>query len=114
HTRFPMMVFGHLRILPFVDTNRRDPHVYIDAHGNPTSRALEYVHRFRSLSGRTNQTDPVGEYEELAIAFVNYHATPPSLHPHFPDAGDLRIETFFDRLLVKLIQRNPFLAEGLP
>jgi hypothetical protein len=110
HTRFPMLVFGHLRILPFLDTASN--HLYIDNNGQPTDYALEYASRFRSLAGRTGQTDPVGEYEEVAVAFVDHQANRPMLHRHFPD-GEIRLEAFFDRLVAKLIQRNPFLSEGL-
>lgn len=103
HTRFPMLVFGFLMVLPKV----------VELYGpNGPTPALERLEGLiAATSNRRTITDPPGGYEAAAIAVVDYGVDPPELLPDAPTiSSGLRIEDFVDRLIGFHRERNGVLA----
>ncbi|MDW8291569.1 MAG: hypothetical protein RML84_00500 [Anaerolineae bacterium] len=107
HTRFPMLAFGFLLILPYETASGEQ---VIDQSGQPTPLAWRVLRLLQGVSGRIDPESQVGHYEETALLLVDFNATPVQIHPSFPDSqSGLRIENFFDRLVSRFWQRNPTL-----
>lgn len=110
HTRFPMLVFGFLMILPHEAVSGDRTERVIDPSGQPSALALRVLHLVQSVSGRASPEAAVGRYEETALLVIDFKADSPRVHPTFPAAAsELRIEDFFDRLAARFWQRNPTL-----
>lgn len=100
HTRFPMLVFGFLMVLP------KDEELYTPDVG-PTSALRKLESLLAATSNRRNITDPPGSYEAACVAVVDYRSDPPSLLSDFPSADSgLRIEGFLDRIIQVFEERN--------
>ncbi len=100
HTRFPMLVFGFLMVLPKV------PELYVDGEG-PTSRFRTVEKLLGGTSTRRAITDPPGGYEAAALALVDYDLDVPALISDAPaPESPLRLERFFDTLVELHHQRN--------
>lgn len=99
HTRFPMLVFGFLMVLPKV------PELYDNGQPTQAFRRVEIL--LEATSGRQAVTDPPGGYEAAALVLVNYDMDPPTILEGAPAAGSrLRIEQFFDSLTALHRDRN--------
>lgn len=102
HTRFPMLVFGFLMLVPAVDETWRA--------GKPTDGLRRIAALLERANAREKSGEPPGGYDATALLFVDFRTTPPRLMP-FPDAKTqptLRIENFFDRLVQLYFERNQF------
>lgn len=102
HTRFPMLVFGFLMLVPAVDETWRA--------GKPTDGLRRIAALLERANAREKSGEPPGGYDATALLFVDFDATPPRLMP-WPDAKThptLRIENFFDRLVQLYFERNQF------
>lgn len=114
HGRFPMLVLGFLLVLPYSEYKRdtllptgRD---LVDASGRPTSLGLTIERRFRGARPRRDSVQQGAMFEEVALAVVDFTATPPVLHPTFPSPGSgLRVDNFFEKLATRFRERNRFL-----
>lgn len=99
HTRFPMLIFGFLMILPKVDE--------LFANGAPTPAFERIENLMLATSGRSAVTDPPGSYEAAALVLVNNAVDPPAILADVPSPDSpLRIERFFDSLFGLHAARN--------
>ncbi len=100
HTRFPMLVFGFLMILP------QGPELMAES-GQPTSTLATVERLLVATSTRRAITDPPGSYEAAALAVVDYEPEVPALSPSVPPVDSpLRIEAFFDAIIDLHASRN--------
>lgn len=100
HTRFPMLVFGFLMVLPKV------PELY-DPVSGPTSALTRLEGLIAATSNRRNITDPSGAYEAAAVAVIDYDTDPPNLLADAPGpTSGLRIDDFLDRIMKIYEERN--------
>lgn len=112
HSRFPMLVFGFLMIVPYAvyDANGNIVEEVIDSSGQPTALAQRLKGLLQGVTGRSEPTSLPGAYEEATLLVLNFTAAPVPVHPTFPEpTSNLRIEDFFDRLMRCYRQRNPYL-----
>jgi hypothetical protein len=102
HTRFPMLAFGFLMLVPAVDETW--------SGGKPTDGLRRIAALLERANARQKSDEPPGGYDASALLFVDFKPTPPRLMP-YPDPktqGGLRIENFFDRLVQLYFERNQF------
>lgn len=102
HTRFPMLVFGFLMLVPAVDETW--------SGGKPTDGLRRIAALLERANARQKSDEPPGGYDASALLFVDFRVTPPRLMP-FPDPKTqptLRIEAFFDRLAQLYFERNQY------
>ncbi len=112
HSRFPLLVFGFLMIVPYAvhDASGNVREEVIDRSGQPTATAQRIKSMLQGVTGRVEPTSLPGTYEEAALLALDFTVTPVTVHPTFPEpASNLRIEDFFDRLMRRYRQRNPYL-----
>jgi hypothetical protein len=103
HSRFPMLVFGFVMMLPVGNETIKA--------GKPTDTLTKIAALLERANGREKSDEPPGGYDASALILVDYSASPPKLHPDFPDPktqSGLRIENFFDRLIQLYFSRNQF------
>lgn len=106
HTRFPMLVFGFLMVLPALPE-------LVDEKGRATPSLAALQHLLLATSGRRAVTDPPGSYEEAALVVARYEGDGVEVLEDLPPTGSsLRIETFFDRLWAVYADRNQALLPG--
>jgi hypothetical protein len=91
HTRFPMLVFGFLMVLPCVDE------LYTPGRG-ATSGFRNIASLIAATSVRDAITDPPGAYEAAGLVLVDYAHDPPVPVADAPDPS-LRIDAFFRRII---------------
>ena len=81
HTRFPLLVFGFLMIVPYpvYDASGTAKEEIIDSNGNPTDVAQRIKGMLQGVSGRDDSASLPGTYEAVALlpGFGLYH---PSCH----------------------------------
>lgn len=93
HTRFPMLVFGFLMILP------EGPEL-VSESGKATSTLTNVERLLLATSTRRAITDPPGSYEAAALAVVDYEPEVPVPSSSVPAVDSpLRIEAFFDTIM---------------
>jgi len=112
HSRFPLLVFGFLMIVPYAvyDASGNVVEEVINPSGQPTATAQRIKSILQGVTGRVEPTSLPGTYEEAALLVLDFTATPVAVHPTFPEpASNLRIDDFFDRLVRRYCQRNPYL-----
>jgi hypothetical protein len=112
HSRFPMLVLGHVTTMPYVDQTERD--VLLNSRGIPTTACRRIVNKLYGLSGRNDPTSTPGTFEEVAVAFVNYSKKAAVVCTSYPPSRSraqrtIGLSTFFDRLLQRFRERNPLL-----
>ena len=113
HTRFPLLVFGFLMVVPYAvyDASGNLLEQLIDQNGQPTETAHRIKSMLQGVTGRIEPTSLPGAYEEAALLVLNFTTSPVTVHPDFPEpASNLRIDDFFDRLMSRYRQRNPYLT----
>lgn len=102
HTRFPMMVFGFLMLVPAVEETW--------SGGQPTDGLKRKAALLERANARQKSDEPPGGYDASALLFVDFKPSPPRVLS-YPDAKrqtSLRIENFFDRLVGLYFERNQF------
>lgn len=102
HTRFPMLVFGFLMLVPAVKETW--------SGGQPTDGLARIAALLERANARQKSDEPPGGYDASALLFVDFSGKSPRLMP-FPDPtgqASLRIENFFDRLASLYFERNQF------
>lgn len=122
HSRYPMLAFGYVMILPFMSITTVDRVIdkkkskveidepLIDATGTPTALAQSLVQKFRAVRGRRDAIEPASLCEEVALAFFDFSKSPPVLHATFPETRSrLRLDFFFDRMAWHYKNRNAYL-----
>lgn len=107
HSRFPMLALGYVMVLPAV-TNPKEgkSEEIVDAAGDPTPLGKQIAAKLLAIRGRRTSVELPTTYEEVALAVIDFSVRPtPRLIPTFP-GGELRIETFYDRLVERFRERN--------
>lgn len=102
HTRFPMLVFGFLMLVPAIDETW--------SGGKPTDGLRRIAALLERSNARLKSDEPPGGYDASALLFVDFKPTPPRVMP-YPDPKTqpmLRVDTFFDRLVRLYFERNQF------
>ncbi len=101
HTRFPMLVFGFLMLVPVADETW--------ANG-PTEGLRRIAALLERANARQKINDPPGGYDASALLFVDFGSTPPKVmsYPDSQTQATVRIENFFDRLVQLYFERNQF------
>jgi hypothetical protein len=102
HTRFPMLVFGFLMLVPAVAETW--------SGSAPTDGLKRIAALLERSNARQKSDEPPGGYDASALLFVDFKKTPPRIMP-YPDPKTqpmLRIESFFDRLVQLYFERNQF------
>ncbi|MBX5484011.1 MAG: hypothetical protein IRZ16_19475 [Myxococcaceae bacterium] len=110
HSRFPMLCLGYVMILPArtrAEARGRMEEI-IDGHGEPSPLARQIEGKLRGITGRAKPVELPTIYEEVALVVFDFDGERPKLHPNFP-GPDLRIETFYDRLVGRFRERNHYL-----
>lgn len=110
HSRFPMLALGYVMVLPTVTRPKQGNKAerIIDTNGEPTPLARQIEGKLLGIRGRSRPIDLPTTYEEVALPVVDFESSPPCLCPNFP-GPDLRIETFYDRLVSRFRERNHYL-----
>ncbi len=101
HTRFPMLVFGFLMLVPVAGETW--------ANG-PTEGLRRIAALLERANARQKINEPPGGYDASALLFVDFGASPPKVM-NYPDPQTqptVRIEHFFDRLVQLYFERNQF------
>jgi hypothetical protein len=99
-------------IVPYAvyDANGNILEEVIDSSEQPTATAQRIKRLLQGVTGRSEPTSLPGTYEEAALLVLDFTSMPVTVHPTFPEmASHLRIEDFFDRLMERYRQRNPYL-----
>jgi hypothetical protein len=128
HTRYPMLCFGLLVIVPYRMETEKDvtegtggqkvkkrkwvDEVLIRPDGTPTALAENFLRYVSQLQPRVTITETPARYEAVALAVVDFDHDPPQLNLNFPpDKSGVRVETFFDVLKQRFMDRNRFISE---
>lgn len=102
HTRFPMLVFGFLMLVPVVAETW--------SGARPTDGLKRIAALLERANARQRSDEPPGGYDASALLFVDFDPAVPRVMP-YPDPktqSGLRIESFFDRLAQLYFERNQF------
>lgn len=99
HKRYPLMVFGHLFLIP------KDVSVF---KGSPESYDLDYYSKLlhQHTTGRKDPSGEVGKFERVALLVVDFKKKLPEIVRQVPSQNDIRIETFFEDLVKLYRERN--------
>lgn len=103
HTRFPMLVFGFLMLIPVT------AETYVG--GEPTDGLRRIAALLERSNARTKIGEPAGSYDASALLLVDFKSASPRLVADYPSPKTqpmLRIENFFDRLAQLYFERNQF------
>jgi len=104
HEKYPALVAGQIYMLPkatiITDERGRRRH---EPHDLRKKEKL-----FKLITNRKDRSDRIDKYEHLAFLAVDFAKDPPEILD-IPKDPDLRIETFYDKLLETYNERNPFL-----
>lgn len=103
HTRFPMLVFGFLMLIPV------NAETFVS--GKPTDGLKRIAALLERSNARQKIGEPPGSYDASALLLVDLKASPPRVIADFPSPKTqpmLRIEDFFDRLVQLYFERNQF------
>jgi hypothetical protein len=116
HSRFPMLVLGHVTVLPYVDP--KSGQVLLDPRGLPSPACRRLANKLYGISGRGDPTSTQSTFEEVGVVFVKYGRKRASACTSYPPRGivgkrSIRLDTFFDRMLERLRERNPLLFPDL-
>lgn len=104
HERYPMCVVGLLYLHPSASIVSGK-----ETEGFNFGRAEKM---FRLITGRTKTNDPISHYEEIAYLRVNFDQMPPTIDNDFPTITELKLDSFFDKLVDKYMERNfPLIKE---
>lgn len=98
HERFPLLVMGSIFLIP------KDVAVF---SGKSESYNLPYYSKLLSrVNNRKDYTDNPNKFERVAFLIVDFAKNPPQICDHIPADKNLRIETFFDKLVQDYQERN--------
>lgn len=102
HTRFPMLVFGFLMLVPVGKETW--------ASGGPTEGLRRIAALLERANARQKINEPPGGYDASALLLVDFQSSPPKVmsYPDPTAQSAVRIEHFFDRIAQLYFERNQF------
>lgn len=98
HERFPTLVMGSIFLIP------KD--VSVLGYKKESYNLPRYAHLLSKLADREDYSDNPNRFESIAFLIVDFAKNPPQIVPNIPHEPNLRIETFFDKLVTKYTERN--------
>lgn len=104
HDKFPSLTVGMLYLLP-LKIIRRDKNGHIRTESYDLQKIEEL---FRLISNRADSDSKTSKYEHFALLVVDFEKEIPEIVTSIPSDKSMRIEDFFDKMLVTTKSRNPF------
>lgn len=98
HERFPTLVMGSIFLLP------KD--VQALGYKKETYPLAYYAQLLSKLADRQDYNNNPNRFESIAFLIVDFSKNPPKIVQTIPHEPNLRIETFFDKLVTKYLERN--------
>lgn len=99
HERFPLCVIGNIFLVP-VDTS-------VFSGGKKENYPIPYYAKLMSrINLREDYSDNPNRFERIAFLVVDFSKNPPRVDSSIPADSSLRIESFFDELILKYRERN--------
>jgi len=98
HERFPTLVMGSIFLLPSDVTTL--------GYKKENYPLPYYAQLLSKLADREDYSDNPNRFESIALLVVDFSKNPPQIIKTIPHEHNLRIETFFDRLVTKYMERN--------
>lgn len=128
HTRYPMLVFGFLIVIPVLvkgrnsglaqlpkgNSDRESEEFTFEVEGDvlrPTQVARKIERMLSGVNERATITSPSGSYEAACLVAADFSCDPPKILEDFPAKdSNLRVEDFFEKVVELFNKRNPELA----
>ena len=103
HDKYPALVYGLIYLLPKKIFRK-------DKEGNTRKenyKLQDIENKFEKIANRKDEYDVKHKYEHIALLIVDFEKNPPEIVDFIPHSrSDLRIESFFDKLVKTYKDRN--------